>query len=120
MTQCLLINEDQSERKALSGYFGDLGFDLSEAANADAGLSQCRASAPDVVVVTEQIGTRSPDYVRRLQRIGNGKPPVVIIYSSNPDTEAIGRMIMDGAAEVIVKPFSKDLLSFKLKQVGLI
>ena len=120
MTQCLLIDEDQSERKALSGYFGDLGFDLSEAANADQGLSQCRAGAPDVVVVTDRIGAGSPDYVRRLQRAGKGKPPVVIIYSSNPDTEAIGRMIMDGAAEVIVKPFSKDLLSFKLKQVGLI
>ena len=51
---------------------------------------------------------------------GKGKPPVVIIFSSNPDTDAIGRMIMDGASECIVKPFNQELVSLKLRQVGLI
>jgi DNA-binding response OmpR family regulator len=120
MTQCLVVDEDQAERKALSDVFRRFGFDLSEAPSADAGLSQCRANAPDVVVVTDRIGANSRDFVRRVRRSSKGKPPVVIIYSSNPDTDAIGRMIMDGAAECIVKPFNQELISLKLRQVGLI
>ena len=120
MTQCLVVDEDQAERAVLADVFRRFGFDMSEASNADAGLLQCRAKSPDVVVVTDRIGADSRDFVRRVRHSGKGKPPVVIIFSSNPDTDAIGRMIMDGASECIVKPFNQELVSLKLRQVGLI
>ena len=41
-------------------------------------------------------------------------------FPATPDTDAIGRMIMDGASECIVKPFNQELVSLKLRQVGLI
>ena len=49
-----------------------------------------------------------------------GKPPVVLLYTDQPDTETIGRVILEGAAECLMKPLDRDLLEFKLKQVGLL
>jgi DNA-binding NtrC family response regulator len=51
------------------------------------------------------------------QRTGR---PVVIVYADQPNFETMGEMILDGAAEFLMKPFSKDLLQFKLKQAGVL
>ena len=49
-----------------------------------------------------------------------GRKPVVILYAEKPDMEMIGQSILQGAADVIIKPFDSEILHFKLKQAGVI
>lgn len=120
MLQCLLVDEDRKGRRELSELFGGLGFDLSETGDADAALRACRVSPPDVVVMTGRMGgMSSADFVRKLRKNRHGKAPVVLLCAERPDTEEIGRVILEGAAECLVRPFDRDLLAFKLRQVGL-
>jgi two-component system, chemotaxis family, chemotaxis protein CheY len=108
MTRCLLVDDNIDTRREVSRVFGHLGFELAESANAGEALDHCRVHGPDVVVV------------RRVRRANRQKAPIVLVYSDRPNAESIGRMIIDGAAEFLMRPFDQDLLAFKLKQVGLL
>ena len=121
MTRCLLVDDNIDTRREVSRVFGHLGFELAESANANEALDHCRVHGPDVVVVSQRIGETGPrDFVRRVRRANRQKAPVVLVYSDRPNAESIGRMIIDGAAEFLMRPFDQDLLAFKLKQVGLL
>jgi two-component system, chemotaxis family, chemotaxis protein CheY len=121
MAQCLLIDEDVAERQRLSRLLAALGIDTAETAVAEDALAFCSHNAPDVVMLAAGAPGRMPkDFVKRMRRAKGGKQPVVIVYADRPDTEMIGRSILEGAADVIMKPFDRDLLQFKLKQAGVI
>ena len=60
------------------------------------------------------------DFVRRLRRNARGKAPVVFLYAETADTELIGQSILQGAADVLMKPFDRDILQFKLRQAGIV
>ena len=53
-----------------------------------------------------------------MRRAANGRKPVVLVYTEKANTDEIGSAIIEGAAEFLLKPFDRDLLEFKLKQVG--
>jgi two-component system, chemotaxis family, chemotaxis protein CheY len=121
MTKCLLVDEDQEERQVLSQLLGQYGFDMSETASAEAALKLCRANSPDIVVTADRIGSMSAgEFVKRVRRAANGRKPVVLVYTEKANTDEIGSAIIEGAAEFLLKPFDRDLLEFKLKQVGLL
>ena len=120
MTRCLLVDEDHDERQALGRLLGPFGFDLAETANADAAIKHCRAHSPDMVMTTDRIGMSPAEFVKRIRRGARGRKPVVLVCTDKRDTSEIGRAIIEGAAEYLLKPFDRELLEFKLKQVGLL
>lgn len=121
MTKCLLVNRNHEERRELSRLFQRFGFELSEQETADGALRHCRDNPPELVVMSSKDASESaPDIVRRLRLTGGDRPPVVLVYADKPDTGRIGRMMIDGAAECLVKPINHELLGLKLRQVGLI
>jgi two-component system chemotaxis response regulator CheY len=120
MIQCLVVDHDTAERRSVSGLLASYGFRLTEADNADGALRHCRTHTPDVIVVSDRIGMAEQDFIRRARQSGRHKRPVVLVYTGGNDTDRIGRAILDGAAECLVKPFDRELLEFKLKQVGLL
>ena len=121
MRHGLLIEGDRQGCHELSTLFGKFGFDLTQSDSASDALLQCQQLAPDVVVLMEPLDElAAPELVKRLRRTGQGKPPVVLVYSERPSTAQIGRLIIDGVAECLMKPLDQDILGFKLRQVGLI
>jgi two-component system chemotaxis response regulator CheY len=121
MTRCLVVDDNKDTRLELSRVFGHLGFDLAESATPGDAIEHCRDHSPDVVVMSERMGGKAAaDFVKRVRRANRKKAPVVLVYTDRPNADSIGRMIMDGAAEYLMKPFDQDLLAFKLKQVGLL
>jgi two-component system chemotaxis response regulator CheY len=121
MTSCLLIDENGAEIHRLRAMLDGLGIETLMAGCPDDALKFCNDNAPDVVLVAAaSAGRRPKDLVRKLRREHNGKSPIVILYADQPDTEMIGQSIMQGAADVLMKPFDRDILQFKLRQAGVI
>ena len=121
MTRCLLVDEDAKERQRVLHLLNGLGLDTSQTGAAEDALKFCNDNAPDVVMMAApRPGSQPEDFVRRLRLGVRGKRPVVILYAETPDTEMIGQSILQGAADVIMKPFDRDLLQFKLRQAGVI
>lgn len=121
MTRCLLIDDDSSESARLQQLLGGLGVDTAQASKSEDALRYCNDNAPDMVMLAASgSGGRPKDFVRKLRRNSSGKKPVVFLYADTPDTELIGQSILQGAADVLMTPFDRDILQFKLRQAGII
>lgn len=121
MVQCLLIDRDPAERTRISALLSGFGLEISEFSAAEEGIAYCNDNRTDVVVM-QAYGNNiaAQDFVRRVQRNGRNKKPVVIFYADQPDVETIGNSIIEGAAEFLVMPFDRELLTFKLRQAGIV
>ena len=120
MTKCLLIDRDSSERRRLEQLLGALGLETVFSA-ADDALQFCNDNAPEVVMLSADAPGMAPqDLVKRLQLCSPGKPPVVFLYAETANTDMFGQTILEGAAEILMMPFDRDLLQFKLQQAGVI
>lgn len=121
MTRCLLVDDNQEERSALGRILGEYGFELSESATLDQALQHCRTFPPDVIVAAAKDGgVPSAEFVKRVRSASRGRKPLVLVCAERGDTGEIGRAIIEGAAEYLLKPFDREILEFKLKQVGLL
>lgn len=121
MTSCLLIDENGADVLRLQSMLDGLGLDTVRAGCPDDALKYCNDNAPDVVLLAAASAGRRPrDFVRKLRRAAHGKTPVVILYAEQPDTELIGQSIIQGAADVLMTPFDRDILQFKLRQAGVL
>ncbi len=120
MTRCLLIDEDGGGRQYLEQMLSGLGLETSLTTGTDDVVRFCNDNAPDVVMLsTRARGVAPKELVKRLCLSGRGKPPVVFLYADTPDTEMFGQTILEGAADVLMLPFDRDLLHFKLRQAGI-
>jgi two-component system, chemotaxis family, chemotaxis protein CheY len=121
MTKCLLIDGDSKGRRYLELMLSGLGLETSLSAGADDALQFCNDNAPEVVMLSAGArGVVPRDLVKRLRYNAQGKPPVVFLYAEHADTEMFGQTILEGAADVLMMPFDRDLLQFKLQQAGVI
>lgn len=121
MTSCLLVDEDLAERQRVLRLLNSLGLDTAQSGAPDDAVKYCNANSPDVVMMSAGLqGSPLSDFVARLNRGVKGRKPVVILYAERPDMEMIGRSILQGAADVIMKPFDSEILQFKLRQAGII
>jgi CheY-like chemotaxis protein len=119
MMRCLLVDDNGRSRQQLQHLLSGLGLETSLAGGADA-VRVCNDNAPDVVLVSASAKGGPPrEVVKRLRQSGRGKPPVVFLYAETADTALFGQTILEGAADVLMLPFDRDLLQFKLRQAGL-
>ena len=121
MTRCLLVDDDSKESRTLQQLLGALGLDTAQTSQSDDAIRYCNDNSPEVVMVSAAGSSRRPrDFVRRLRRPVNGREPVVFLFAETADTDIIGQSILQGAADVLMQPFDRDIISFKLKQAGII
>ena len=121
MTQCLLIGDDSTESNKLQQMLDGLGVDTLQTALPEDALKFCNDNAPDVVMLAASGSRARPkDFVRKLRRNVRGKKPVVFVFAETADTDLIGQSILQGAADVLMKPFDRDILQFKLRQAGIV
>jgi two-component system, chemotaxis family, chemotaxis protein CheY len=121
MAKCLLIDEDSADRRRLQILLSALGLETAFSSKADDALQFCNDNAPEVVMLSAGApGVAPKDLVKRLQFCSHGKPPVVFLYAEKADTDMFGQTILEGAADVLMMPFDRDLLQFKLRQAGVI
>ena len=120
MTKCLLIDEDGKGRRYLDQMLLGLGLETALTSGADDALQFCNDNSPDLVMLSAKASGVVPrELVKRLRISSRGKPPVVFLYAETADTEMFGQTILEGAADVLMMPFDRDLLHFKLTQAGI-
>ena len=120
MTRCLLIDEEGRGRQHLSEMLSGLGLEMSLTSGGEEAVRFCNDNSPEVVMLSARASGGAPkDFVKRLRMNARGKPPVVFLFAETPDTEMFGQTILEGAADVLMMPFDRDLLHFKLRQAGI-
>lgn len=121
MVSCLVIERDDAQRQQLTSMLETLGMDCTSVARADDGLAVLQDLRPDVVVMeANEAGSIRP-FLRLARHDEHSRGgPVLLFYSKKASMDVIGETILNGAAEFLMLPFDRELLSFKLKQSGVL
>jgi two-component system, chemotaxis family, chemotaxis protein CheY len=121
MVSCLLIDQNDTERHRIATLLAELGIVTSELSDVETGIRYCHENKPDLVLMAAGALPRSKEFLRlvRYQGQQSGRP-VVILYTDEVSMELMGESILQGASEFMMTPFDLELLSFKLRQSGIL
>jgi hypothetical protein len=115
MVNCLLIDRNEASRTQVGGMLAELGIGCTkkDAWNEDRPLPGNRF---DFVI----IGNPGPADYRHVPANSRHamQPQVFFYFSGHPDVDVISKLIVRGVADVLVMPFDRDILGFKLAQAG--
>lgn len=118
---CLVVDDSSVVRKVLSKIITELGFKTSQAENGAAALEACRESLPTVVLLDWNMPIMSGmEFFENFLEIEDHDETKVIFCTTENELDKISEAIAKGADEYIMKPFDKDILEEKFRQVGLI
>jgi DNA-binding NtrC family response regulator len=107
----LVVDDDRAMRAMLASLFQERGFDVSEAASADAALDSAADREPDVVVSDIRMpGRDGIELVGELRRL-RPETPVVLMTAFGTIDSAVTAM-RAGAFDYLTKPFEPESVTF--------
>lgn len=120
--RALVVDDSRPIRRIESDILKDLGFETSDASNGKEALDRLQsAPLPDVVLVDwnmpEMDGLEFITAVRRDTRFAG---LVVLMVTTETETDQMLRALSAGADEYLMKPFQKEGLVDKLRLVGVV
>lgn len=121
MSYCLIVDDSRTIRKVSRDILVSLGFEVKEAENGAAGLEECRARMPDVILLDWNMPVMDGySFLKTLRATSGGDAPKVVFCTTENDLKNITQALEAGADEYIMKPFDKDILSAKFQELGLL
>lgn len=121
MSDCLIVEDSSTVRKAIRRILEDLPFSIREAEDGSIALEACKAAMPDVIILDWNMPVMNGiEFLEELRKLEKGNSPKVIFCTTENDIKHIRRALMAGADEYIMKPFDKNIIQEKLEIVGMI
>ncbi|PLX35802.1 MAG: two-component system response regulator [Hyphomicrobiales bacterium] len=121
MTHCLVVDDSSVIRKVARRILEDLDFSISEAADGQQALDQCKADMPDAILLDWNMPVMDGlEFLTNLRKQPGGEGPKVVFCTTENDVAHIARAIRAGANEYIMKPFDREIVEAKFQEVGLI
>jgi diguanylate cyclase (GGDEF)-like protein len=112
----LIIDDDAIIRLMASAALGDAGYDVVEAANAEAGLEFfCRRRADLVLLDVILPGMNGFEACARLRAHADGANVPIIVMTGLDDRQSIASAFDAGATDFITKPIVWDLLPYRVR-----
>ena len=120
--RALVVDDSRPIRRIESEILKELGFETADACNGREALERLQAAPlPDVVLVDwnmpEMDGLEFLKAVRKDERYAD---LVVLMVTTETETDQMLRALTAGANEYLMKPFQKDGLVDKLRLVGVV
>ena len=117
MARILIIDDDPGVRGVLAVMLERAGHAVSVAGRGEAGLAQARAERPDLVLLDiEMPGMNGFDVCSLIKTDTTLHDVPVIIMTGRPVAGVPARVQAVGAADLLAKPFQRDVLLEKIAQ----
>jgi two-component system chemotaxis response regulator CheY len=114
MKSCLVVDDSSVIRKVARRI-------LEEPADGQQALDHCRIHKPDAILLDWNMPVLDGlEFLRALRKEPGGDQPIVVFCSTENDLDHITRAIEAGANEYIMKPFDREIIEAKFREVGLI
>ncbi len=121
MKSCLIVDDSMVVRMVVRKIMSKFAFSTVEAADGQQALEACKEVPPDAILLNWNMPVMSGiEFLRELRKQPGGDGPMVIICTTENDTEQINRALEAGANEYITKPFDSEIIQAKFQQVGLL
>ena len=117
----LTIDDSLTVRKFAKRALESLGFDVKEAKDGQEGLDVCSQTMPDGILLDWNMPVMDGlDFLKALRQGAFKTQPKVIFCTKISEISNIQQALEFGADEYLMKPFDKEMLQDKLKEVGLL
>ena len=121
MKTCVVVDDSSVVRKVARLVLEGLDFQVAEAENGESALTLCRQAMPDGVLLDWAMPVMDGhEFLRQLRQLPGGDHPKVVFLTIENDVAQVARAFRAGANECLLKPFDRDQMTAKLKEVGLV
>ena len=121
MKTCLVVDDSSIVRKIARRIVEALGFDVIEAEDGVDALVVCKRAMPEAILLDWNMPVMDGfQFLNTLRRMPGGDEPKVVFCTTETGIDHINRAMNGGANEYIMKPFDKDIVSDKFREVGLV
>lgn len=118
---CLVVDDSQIVRMVARKILESLDFTVSEAENGEAAIEKAVALQPDVILVDCNMPVKGGlEFLEELRELPEIRQPIVVFCTTENDAVDIETALRGGANEYIMKPYDRNLLAGKFRQIGLL
>src|ERR1043165_8523020 len=110
LPRVLVVDDSPTIRRVVSNVLRQAGYDVSTAESGDTGLSEARATEPDLILLDFMMpGMNGYQFVKALDAEDGGRAPVVLMCTRT-DQIPEGALKSLGVVDNITKPFSPEAI----------
>jgi two-component system, chemotaxis family, chemotaxis protein CheY len=118
--RCLVVDDSAVIRKVARRILEGMDFTIMEAEDGSKALDVCSVHMPDAILLDWNMPVMDGyEFLKSLRKVENGNKPKVVFCTTENDVAHIARAMHAGADEYIMKPFDKDILTSKFREIGL-
>ena len=121
MKTCLVVDDSGIVRKIARRIVEEMNFRVVEAEDGSKALEVCKQGFPDAILLDWNMPVMDGfEFICALRRMPGGDVPKVVFCTTENGMDHIARALEAGADEYIMKPFDKDIVADKFREVGLV
>ncbi len=114
----LTVDDSRMIRTLVRKYLSNLGLQIVEAADGQAGLEAAKAENPDLIILDVNMPIMDgPDMLRALRSDPANKQLKVLMLTAESSQKLVLELIKLGISDYIVKPFEEELLVKKVAKI---
>jgi two-component system chemotaxis response regulator CheY len=118
--KCLVVDDSAVIRKVARRILEGMNFTILEAEDGSKALDVCTVAMPDAILLDWNMPVMDGyEFLKMLRKTQNGDKPKVVFCTTENDVAHIARAMHAGANEYIMKPFDRDILASKFREIGL-
>lgn len=117
MANIILADQSAEVRRAAKFLFESLGHSVEVARSGEEALELVRGMSPDLMIVDARLpGFEGPALVEAIRALKDCRQPCIFFVAENSSPMAVRSALDAGADDYLIKPFDRDLVSFKMAQ----
>ena len=121
MRTCLVVDDSSVIRKVARRILEGLDFQIIEAEDGEKALEACKRAMPEAVLLDWNMPVMDGiECIKILRGFPGGEEIKIIFCSTHNEMSQIEEALQAGADEYIMKPFDRDILKSKFRQVGVL
>ena len=120
--RALVVDDSRAMRSILSGILRELSFDTFDAGNGRDALTKIAAEGkPELVLLDWNMPVMDGyQFLLELRKNPDYADVMVVMVTTEAEVEHMVKALEAGANEYVMKPFTKDVISDKLRILGLV
>ncbi|BDC51784.1 chemotaxis protein CheY [Bryobacterales bacterium F-183] len=127
MPKAMVVDDSRAIRMILAKTLSSLGFDVSQAANGKEALSKLPTlmEEPDAPLQLVLVDWNMPEmngleFVQQVRSQSDYESVKLMMVTTETQIEQMSRALHAGADEYVMKPFTEEVISDKLRLLGIV
>ncbi|HXM42461.1 MAG TPA: response regulator [Bryobacteraceae bacterium] len=120
MPQAMVVDDSRAVRMILSRDLAQMGYDVCAAADGAEALPLLRADMSLILVDWNMPHMNGLEFLKSLRADPRYASVKVIMVTTETEVDQMVKALAAGADEYVMKPFTKEILTDKLRVMGLI